>query len=103
MKEYTIETSCKTDGDIAHLVVLLYEGKKPKSPEDYIVHIAKWFATIDYLTKQVKLSEYRGEDTPCEEISYEESSFVDWELLDQSIAIPLALKRRIANEIEVYC
>ena len=106
MKEYTLVTKQKTEGDIGFIAVFLYEGAKPRNvSSDYLNALVKWLVTIDWLTKQVQLKEYRrqnGVERVEKEIKYQEIAFVGWELLDQSIAIPSALKHRIAEELEVY-
>lgn len=106
MKEYTLITKQKNEGDIGFLAVFLYEGAKPQNAaSDYLDALVKWLVTIDWLTKQVQLKEYRsrnGVERIYDELDYKETAFVDWELLDQNIAIPSGLKQRIAKELEVY-
>lgn len=100
MKEYTIKTERKAEGDIEYLAVYLSGSDEGISFETMV----RWLATIDWLTKQVKLSEYRcqdGVEHPTDELQYKESAFVGWELLDQSIAIPLMLKQRISGELGI--
>lgn len=101
MKEYTIKSEQQITGeDTAHLSIQLFEKDNP------VIFIAKWYAIINYATKKVELEEYRIENGVTrrkDKLDYTELSFVGWELLDQSIAIPSALKRLIANELSVYC
>lgn len=107
MKEYTLTTKRSTKGDCVVLGVMLYEGPKKEidMTSDFIESMVKWLVTIDLITKQIELCEYRkfnGVVRLTERKEYVENTFVDWELLDQSIAFPLSLKHRILEELTMH-
>jgi hypothetical protein len=106
MKEFTLVTDREAIENIVRINVRLFEGsKKPTSEEGLYNAIALWFVIIDKLTSQVEMSEFKrqdGEERLVDKVNYTENAFIDWEILDQNIAIPSALKQRILAELQMH-